>query len=300
MPKLDKLLITLFFIYILWLGCLFLYKFLLVKDTVIKEEVKEIESIEETYVFYENKTYNNMLGLKNFIYKNLKWLKTQIIDNNNKLIKSERLKSDYFNFYIKYKNEIFFLEFLKENKIYLQDFEKKYILWHLWYNDKIFNSIKYNKMLEFRTSGTLIWDKKILFDKEKEIIRVQTFDEDEQQWMNIYYWELWFSNIDNEYVYKMDFINKNEDTIYWIIYFINKEFQISHHFINIKYQENIITRITNMDLYNEIDQVYLAPDCNQKLKYLSINPEKTKMSVYCKESRTWSIKIKDIIDNNKK
>lgn len=41
-----------------------------------------------------------------------------------------------------------------------------------------------------------------------------------------------------------------------------------------------------MDLYNEIDQVYLAPDCNKKLKYLSINPEKTKMSVYCRDSKT--------------
>lgn len=302
MKTVDKILLVIFYTYLL-IACVFLwYKMYQVKDIEVKEILKINEVVEKEYVFYKNNTYERFFSVKEEFLNELWKAWKSFQDKNEELKKSERLRSDYFDFYVKYKNNIRFLEYLKDNWILLQDFEKKYALGRLKNNEKILNSIEINKEIEAEVDNNLLWKKKIIYNKENKSIRVQHYNESKDQWFNKFFWTLTIENIENNYVYKTDFVQYSDNWIYWVMYAFDYNLSMNMFFIDIEFDKESknITNIKNLNYNFFVQEEYLSNNCNLKLKYLHINKDNDKLSLYCRNSRNGTIIVKDLIDYIKK
>lgn len=296
MTKLDKILTIIFYIYIIITLLYFLFKYVTIDNKVVSE-IQVRENIEENYVLYENKTVKNINVIEQSFYSMLLWIKNQFIDYNNKLVASDRLKSDYFDFYRKYDINIEFINYVQSFWTILNENEKRYFLWNIWKTDKIIWAIEKDKIISFNINNTILWDgKKLVIDKDKSILRIQNFDIKENNWRNIYFWNIEIPNIHNKLIYNIKFINKTETSVYWIIYSFDKNLNIWYDVINIDYKDKIIEKVRYIQ-YDKIYDDYLNNSCNKLYKYIYVNNEK--ISLLCRNWSNWLMEEKIIFTNKK-
>jgi len=298
MNKIEKILLSLFFIYILILSIFGIIKIYELKHIKINTEVKIVDKYEKTYIPYNNKTIINIKEIFNNLIDILTKTKEEIVINNKKLTYSSKLKADYFDFYKKYKKNIAFIKYLKEKHIYLEWFEFKYFLDRLNKSEKLLNAITLNKEY-FIIKGTKLDGYKVIYNKEKKNIRIQK--KEDNQWKNIYVGKLDFFNIYNEYIYKMDFISykDNPKRIYWIVHTIKKDMNFKIHFFDINLDNNNkIRSIYNIDNANSFIDIYNSNVCDSKLKYIYISKETKGLEFACYDIYTKTNITKPIIINN--
>lgn len=296
MKKIDKILTILFFIYILIIFIFFLYKYIKIDNNIIPK-IKVRENIEEIYQLYENKTYKNLYTIKQNFYNLLSWIKNQFIEYNNKLSFSDRLKSDYFDFYKKYDVNIKFINYIQSFWVTLNENEKRHFLSNIWKTDKILSAIKNDKIAMFDINNTIIGEwKRIIIDKEKSILRIQIFDIKENNWRNIYFGNINIPNIHNKLIYNIKFINKSETNIYGIIYSFDKDLNIWYDLINIDYKDKIIEKVDYIK-YDKIYTYYNNNNCNKLYRYIFVNNEK--VSLLCRNWLNWLMEETLIFTNIK-
>lgn len=304
MKKLDNILMTILSIYVMIVIVVLFWQYVyfkFIKDNDIKQEIKIVDKVNENYIPYKNNTINNFQNLLIDINSKIKDTKWQIIEADKSIIQNDRLKLDNFDFYSKYQMQISFFEYLFDNKVYLRDFEKRQILLYDWtLPEKVLKSIEKNIEFDYKINSELLGEnKKIVYNKNTQTIRVQKYDEKEEKWINIYFWKLEFNNIINEYVYDIKFINKKDnDWIYWIVYSVANNWDLRNHYITIDIQNKNITNIRNNYMSNIFYKNMTENNCNKRYRYLYINTEKDKATIYCRDSVTWLLKNFDILVSN--
>lgn len=297
MNKLEKVLISIFFIILLIYSGIWIYKIIQLRWIKINTEIKVVNKVKTKYISYNNKTSDNIWKLNSDVLSMIYKLKDIIIDKNKELDKSDKLKSDYFDFYAKYMKNISFIEYLtNKNNVYLQDFEKKILLWRLEKSKKLINALNL-KEVKYDIKWTYLWkNKKIVYNKNNHTVRIQSLSDD--KWKNIYFGKLEFYNINNEYVYKIDFINDktNKQFIHWIVYTLKKNMYLQLHFFNIELKDWIIKNIYNKDNSNRFIWIFNSKECNLNLRYLYITNDHQQMNFVCYDIYKKKNIEKNIID----
>lgn len=298
MNKIEKILLSIFFIYILLLSIFWIVKIYEMKHIKINTEIKVINKYDKIYIPYENNTIKNIKELTTNLIDLLSKTKEEIIINNKKLTYSSKLKADYFDFYKKYKKNIAFIKYLKEKHIYLEWFELKYFLNRLNSSEKLLNAISLNKE-NFLITWTKLNGYNVIYNKDKKNIRIQK--KEDNKWKNIYVGKLDFFNIYNEYIYKIDFISykDNPKRIYWIVHTLKKDMHFKIHFFDINLDNNYkIRSVYNIDNANSFIDIYNSNVCDNRLKYIYVSKETKGLEFACYDIYKKINITKPIIINN--
>jgi len=233
--KLDNILLITFFIFILTLSWFLWYSYLKVKDIKIEKKIVYDEIIQENYIPYKNKTFDNLKESLNKITKEILSLKNDTITYNKELKFSTRMRLEYFDFYAKYKKEIKFIEYLARQGVYLTDFEKKIFLKRLNKNKKIENALDIN--IYENIINTYLARVKIFWKYEEETqknneIKLDTNNDNEDK----------INNKEKQSEVTVDSVNKVN--INDVLYSKNKK-QIIFHYDKLKKRVKIIIEKTD-------------------------------------------------------
>jgi len=305
MKILDKVLILLFFLYIIWIIIFLWIKYYIYKSNYSWEniEIKEVIIKDEIFYPYNNKTLNKIKEQNELFLNFIKDIKNNFIEYNNIISNNDRNKIIYSDFFSKYKTQISYINFLIEKWVPLTNFEKKSIL--LFFNNIDSKTMKWiESQDEFSfilSNNTLIWkNKRFTYNKETEIIRIQEKNKNldwENEWVNIFVWKLILNNIKNEYVYNIWVIDNWEKNTYIILYSINKDWELRNHFLEVQFYLDGIQNIINKFSNNIFSKNLTNYSCNLKYRYVYIDLFENNAKIFCRSWITWNNIEKVILSN---